>query len=106
MRRSHLFPPSGAKPSYENPVRYSFTLGGEDGTPYPVDRDTYDKTLAVLERGIRKSNLRRLRNYFFFRDANTYFILFSIKRFNRQAKAVARISLHSGKKSTEGLYIW
>lgn len=47
----------GAKPSYEDPARYSFTFGGKDGTPYPVDRDTYDKTLAVLERGVRVSNL-------------------------------------------------
>jgi len=47
----------GAKPSYEDPARYSFTFGGKDGTPYPVDRTTYDKTLAVLERGVRASNL-------------------------------------------------
>lgn len=47
----------GAKPSYEDPARYSFSFGGKDGTPYPIDRDTYDKTLSVLERAVRKSNL-------------------------------------------------
>lgn len=47
----------GAKPSYEDPARYSFSFGGKDGTPYPVDRGTYDKTLAVLERAVRVSNL-------------------------------------------------
>lgn len=47
----------GAKPSYEDPARYSFSFGGKDGTPYPVDRETYDKTLSVLENAIRKSNL-------------------------------------------------
>lgn len=47
----------GAKPSYEDPARYSFSFGGKDGTPYPVDRDTYDKTLSVLENAVRKSNL-------------------------------------------------
>ncbi len=47
----------GAKPSYEDPARYSFAYGGKDGTPYPVDRDTYDKTLGVLENAVRKSNL-------------------------------------------------
>lgn len=47
----------GAKPSYEDPARYSFSFGGKDGTPYPVDRDTYDKTLTVLENAVRKSNL-------------------------------------------------
>lgn len=47
----------GAKPSYEDPARYSFGFGGKDGTPYPVDRTTYDKTLTVLENAVRKSNL-------------------------------------------------
>ena len=47
----------GAKPSYEDPARYSFAYGGKDGTPYPVDRETYDKTLIVLEQAVRKSNL-------------------------------------------------
>jgi hypothetical protein len=47
----------GARPSYEDPARYSFSFGGKDGTPYPVDRTTYDRTLTVLENAIRKSNL-------------------------------------------------
>lgn len=47
----------GAKPSYEDPARYSFSFGGKDGTPYPVDRTTYDKTLSVLENAVRRSNL-------------------------------------------------
>lgn len=47
----------GAKPSYEDPARYSFSFGGKDGTPYPIDRVTYDKTLTVLENAVRKSNL-------------------------------------------------
>ncbi len=47
----------GAKPSYEDPARYSFTHGGKDATPYPIDRDTYDKTIEALERGIQKSKI-------------------------------------------------
>jgi len=47
----------GAKPSYEDPARYSFTVGGKDGTPFPVDRETYDLTLEVLERGIQRSKV-------------------------------------------------
>ena len=27
----------GSKPSWEDPVKYSFTHGGKDGYPYPVD---------------------------------------------------------------------
>jgi hypothetical protein len=45
----------GAKPSYEDPARYTFSVGGKDGTPYPVDRKTYDKLLDVMERGIKSS---------------------------------------------------
>lgn len=48
---------SGAKPSYEDPVRYSFSFGGKDGIPYPVDRKTYDQTIEIIEKAIRKSNL-------------------------------------------------
>src|SRR3989344_6981818 len=44
----------GAKPSYEDPARYSFAHGGKDATPYPVDQETYDKTIAVLESAVRK----------------------------------------------------
>ena len=35
----------GAKPSYEDPARYSFAHGGKDATPYPVDQQTYDQTI-------------------------------------------------------------
>jgi hypothetical protein len=40
----------GAKPSYEDPARYSFAHGGKDATPYPVDRETYDQTIEKLKR--------------------------------------------------------
>lgn len=38
----------GAKPSYQDPARYSFAHGGKDATPYPVDRLTYDKIIKYL----------------------------------------------------------
>jgi hypothetical protein len=47
----------GAKPSYEDPARYSFAHGGKDGTPYKVDRATYDKTISVLEKGIEMAKI-------------------------------------------------
>lgn len=47
----------GAKPSYEDPARYSFAHGGKDAVPFPVDRKTYDKTISVMEKGIKKSLL-------------------------------------------------
>ena len=47
----------GARPSYEDPARYTFSVGGKDGTPFPVDRETYDKTLEIMEKGIKKSQI-------------------------------------------------
>ncbi|HLA03708.1 MAG TPA: DUF763 domain-containing protein [Patescibacteria group bacterium] len=47
----------GAKPSYEDPARYSFAHGGKDATPYPVDRVTYDQTLHILSNAVRKSKI-------------------------------------------------
>ena len=47
----------GAEPSYEDPARYSFSVGGKDGTPFFVERDVYDKVLDVMEKGIKKSKI-------------------------------------------------
>ena len=47
----------GAKPSYEDPARYSFAHGGKDETPYPVDRPTYDQTIAILAEAVRHSHM-------------------------------------------------
>lgn len=47
----------GAQPSYEDPARYSFAHGGKDSTPYPVNRKTYDRTIAILQAAVRRSRL-------------------------------------------------
>jgi len=47
----------GAKPSYEDPARYSFSFGGKDGTPFPVLRGVYDEALEIMEKGIKKSQV-------------------------------------------------
>ncbi len=49
----------GAKPSFEDPVVYSYAHGGKDGYPYPVSRKNYDKSIEVLERAIKKAKLGR-----------------------------------------------
>ena len=50
----------GAKPSYEDPARYSFAHGGKDATPYPVDRKTYDTTISVMRRLVSRTRLEQL----------------------------------------------
>lgn len=47
----------GAKPSYKDPARYSFAHGGKDATPYPVNKQTYDKTIAILRQAINRSRI-------------------------------------------------
>lgn len=44
----------GAKPSYEDPARYSFAFGGKDATPYPVDRANYDRAITFFRNVIPK----------------------------------------------------
>ena len=47
----------GADASYEDPARYSFAHGGKDGTPYPVDRKTYDGTINFFSKVVQKTKL-------------------------------------------------
>ncbi|OGY25153.1 MAG: hypothetical protein A2Y57_04835 [Candidatus Woykebacteria bacterium RBG_13_40_7b] len=36
---------------------YIFAHGGKDGTPYPVDKKTYDKSIAILKLAIEKAKI-------------------------------------------------
>lgn len=47
----------GAQLSYDDPARYSFAHGGKDATPYPVDRDTYDQTISMLQNAVRRARM-------------------------------------------------
>lgn len=47
----------GKSPSYRDPARFSFAHGGKDGTPYPVDRENYDRTIDVMKKAIKSARL-------------------------------------------------
>jgi hypothetical protein len=49
----------GTKASRTDPARYSFAHGGKDGTPFPVDRTTYDKTIEVMRDALNGANVER-----------------------------------------------
>jgi hypothetical protein len=49
----------GTRASQKDPARYSFAHGGKDGTPYPVDRTTYDKTIEVLHHALNGAKIDR-----------------------------------------------
>ncbi len=36
---------------------YAYAHGGKDGTPFPVDRDTYDRNIALLTDAVRKARV-------------------------------------------------
>ncbi len=47
----------GVPVSFRDPARFAYAHGGKDGTPYPVDRETYDRTIEVLGRAVRRAKL-------------------------------------------------
>jgi len=47
----------GEKPSWKDPVKYSFCVGGKDGVPFPVDKPTYDEAIEVLENAVKQANV-------------------------------------------------
>ncbi len=47
----------GVRPSYKDPARYSYTVGGKDGTPYPVDTKTYDRVIDIMKKAVEKSSV-------------------------------------------------
>lgn len=47
----------GSRASTRDPARYSFAHGGKDGIPYPVDRETYDRSIVLLEEILNKSKV-------------------------------------------------
>ena len=47
----------GDKASWKDPVKYSFTVGGKDGVPYPVDRSVMDRTVEVIRAGVDEASI-------------------------------------------------
>lgn len=47
----------GTKTSVKDPARFSFAHGGKDGTPYPVDKVTYDRTIDILGKALDRSRV-------------------------------------------------
>jgi hypothetical protein len=45
----------GTKADWSDPVKYSFSHGGKDGYPYPVDKENYDNSIDFLKKAIMKS---------------------------------------------------
>ncbi|MGQ9551681.1 MAG: DUF763 domain-containing protein [Candidatus Bathycorpusculaceae bacterium] len=62
----------GEKPSWRDPVKFSFAYGGKDGVPFPVNRRAMDESIQMLRQTINEAkigekekirSLQRLRNF-------------------------------------------
>jgi hypothetical protein len=49
----------GTSVSMRDPARFAFAHGGKDGTPFPVDRAIYDRTVGVLGLAINRAKIDR-----------------------------------------------
>jgi uncharacterized protein len=49
----------GTAATMRDPARFAFAHGGKDGTPFPVDKLTYDKTIEILNKAINRSAIDR-----------------------------------------------
>lgn len=49
----------GTPASTRDPARFAFAHGGKDGTPFPVDRATYDRTIDTLHRAMSHAKVDR-----------------------------------------------
>jgi len=53
----------GSAPSWKDPVKYSFTHGGKDGFPYPVNREVYDNSIRTLKDALDEAKLDKKERY-------------------------------------------
>ncbi|MDX1623273.1 MAG: DUF763 domain-containing protein [Gemmatimonadota bacterium] len=49
----------GERASVRDPARFSFAHGGKDGHPRPVDRETYDRSIAWLREAVGRARTGR-----------------------------------------------
>lgn len=47
----------GSKPSWNDPVKYSFTVGGKDGVPFPVDTRAMDESINLIESAVQQARI-------------------------------------------------
>jgi hypothetical protein len=61
----------GNRPSWKDPVKFSYAFGGKDGLPFPVDKKAMDEAIEILKASIESSvegnerlnALKRLRRF-------------------------------------------
>ena len=49
----------GEPASWKDPVKYSFTHGGKDGFPYPVDQEVYDNSIKTIRDALDQARIKK-----------------------------------------------
>jgi hypothetical protein len=47
----------GEKPSWSDPIRFTYAHGGKDGVPFPVDRKTMNESTTILTEGVHQAKI-------------------------------------------------
>jgi len=47
----------GEKPSWLDPIRFTYAHGGKDGVPFPVDRKAMDESTVIIQQGIQQAKI-------------------------------------------------
>ena len=61
-----------APPSFKDPARFSFAHGGKDGHPFPVQRKTYEESIAFLQTCLDKARINDRDKIEAFKRLNRY----------------------------------
>ena len=77
----------GNRASWKDPVKYNYAHGGKDGLPYPIARNTYDKSIKYLSEVISGSKIEKKERISSLKRLSTYSnILFNTTDYNYDEK--------------------
>lgn len=77
----------GNRASWKDPVKYNYAHGGKDGLPYPIARNTYDKSIKYLSEVISGSKIEKKERISSLKRLSTYSnILFNTTDYNYDDK--------------------
>ena len=73
----------GNRASWKDPVKFNYAHGGKDGVPYPIARNTYNKSIKYLSEVISGSKIEKKERISSLKRLSTYSnILFNTSDYN------------------------
>jgi len=62
----------GTPPSWKDPVKYSFNIGGKDGVPFPINYQRADRIIKFLRQMIDQAKLTSKEKWYAFRQLKKF----------------------------------